>query len=99
VQRYEWAVPGALVHVDTKALGGIAGIGHRIHGDRTTRVRGIGWEHVHVCIDDATRLAYVEVLATNQQRDVVAFLARAGAWFGARGVRIERVMSCVVVRA
>jgi len=93
VQRYEWTQPGALVHVDTKALGRIAGVGHRIHGDRATRVRGIGWEHVHVCIDDATRLAYVEVLATNQQYDAVAFLARAVAWFAARGVRVERVMS------
>jgi len=93
VQRYEWAVPGALVHVDTKALGRIAGIGHRIHGDRTTRVRGIGWEHVHVCIDDATRLAYVEVLATNPQHDAIAFLTRAVAWFATRGVRVQRVMS------
>ena len=93
VQRYEWAVPGALVHVDTKALGRIAGIGHRIHGDRTIRQRGIGWEHVHVCIDDATRLAYVEVLATNQQHDTIAFLTRAVAWFAARGVRVQRVMS------
>ena len=93
VQRYEWATPGALVHVDTKALGRIAGIGHRIHGDRTVRVRGIGWEHVHVCIDDATRLAYVEVLATNQQQDAVAFLHRAVRWFARRGVRVERVMS------
>ncbi len=93
VQRYEWAVAGALVHIDTKALGRIAGIGHRIHGDRTTRVRGIGWEHVHVCIDDATRLAYVEVLATNAQHDAIAFLTRAVAWFAARGVRVQRVMS------
>lgn len=93
VLRYEWSQPGALVHVDTKALGRIAGVGHRIHGDRTVRVRGIGWEHVHVCIDDATRLAYVEVLATNQQTDAVGFLARAVAWFAARGVRVERVMS------
>ena len=66
---------------------------HRIHGDRTTRVRGIGWEHVHVCVDDASRLAYSEVLATNQQQDAVAFLERAVGWFAARGVRIERVMS------
>jgi transposase InsO family protein len=93
VQRYEWAVPGALVHVDTKALGRIAQVGHRIHGDRTTRVRGIGWEHVHVCIDDASRVAYVEVLPTNQQHDAIGFLTRAAAWFAARGVRIERVMS------
>src|SRR4029450_8944679 len=64
-----------------------------IHGDRTTRVRGIGWEHVHVCIDDASRLAYSEVLATNQQHDALGFLERAFAWFAARGVRIAGVMT------
>jgi len=93
VRRYEWARPGQLVHIDTKALGRIAGVGHRIHGDRTTRVRGIGWEHVHVCVDDASRVAYVETRATNQQHDAIAFLERAVAWFGTRGVRVERVMS------
>jgi transposase InsO family protein len=93
VQRYEWARPGQLVHIDTKALGRIVGVGHRIHGDRTTRQRGVGWEHVHVCIDDASRLAYVETRATNQQHDAIAFLERALAWFAARGVRVERVMS------
>ena len=93
VQRYERARPGELVHIDTKALGRIAGVGHRIHGDRTTRVRGIGWEHVHVCIDDASRLAYVETRATNQHADAIGFLERALAWFAARGIRVESVMS------
>ena len=93
VRRYERSRPGELVHVDTKALGRIAGIGHRIHGNRATRVRGIGWDHVHVCIDDATRVAYSEVLPTNQQDDTVAFLGRAQAWFAARGVRLEQVMT------
>ena len=93
VRRYERARPGELVHIDTKALGRIAVIGHRITGIRQHRTRGIGWEHVHVCIDDATRLAYVEVLPTPQQHDALAFLARARAWFAARGVRIEAVMS------
>jgi transposase InsO family protein len=93
VRRYERARPGELVHIDTKALGRIAGVGHRIHGDRRTRVRGIGWEHVHVCIDDASRLAYVETRATNQQHDAIGFLERALAWFAARGVRVESVMS------
>lgn len=93
VRRYERSRPGELVHIDTKALGRIAGVGHRIHGDRTTRVRGIGWEHVHVCIDDATRVAYTEVLATNQQHDAVAFLSRAQAWFAAQGVHLEQVMT------
>lgn len=93
VRRYERSRPGELVHVDTKALGRIAGVGHRIHGDRRTRVRGIGWDHVHVCVDDATRLAYSEVLATNQQQDAVAFLERAQAWFAGHGVRLEQVMT------
>ena len=62
VQRYEWARPGELVHLDVKKLGRIGRVGHRISGDRRSRVRGIGWEYVHVAIDDASRLAYVEVL-------------------------------------
>jgi transposase InsO family protein len=93
VRRYERAQPGELVHVDTKALGRIGMIGHRITGVRQHRTRGIGWEHVHVCIDDATRVAYVDVLPTNQQQDAVAFLERAVAWFAARGVVVARVMS------
>ena len=93
VRRYERATPGELVHVDTKALGRIGRVGHRIHGDRTTRVRGIGWEHVHVMVDDASRLAYVELLPTNQQQDVLAALERGLAWFAARGVTVTRVMT------
>ena len=93
VRRYERARAGELLHVDIKSLGRIARIGHRIHGDRRQRVRGIGWEHVHVCIDDATRLAYVEVRASLQVGDVVAFLERAVRWFAARGVHAERVMT------
>ena len=93
VQRYEWARPGDLVHVDIKALGGIGRIGHRIHGDRRTRVRGIGWEQVHVCIDDASRVAYVEVRPTATTADAVAFVRRAVRWFARRGVRVERLMT------
>lgn len=93
VRRYERARAGELLHVDIKSLGRIARIGHRIHGDRRTRVRGIGWEHVHVCVDDATRLAYVEVRPSLQTADVVGFLERAVAWLAAHGVRAERVMT------
>ncbi|MGE5269709.1 MAG: IS481 family transposase [Thiohalocapsa sp.] len=91
--RYEWARPGELVHVDIKALGAIGRIGHRIHGDRRTRVRGIGWEQVHVCIDDATRMAYVEVLPTATLADAAGFVRRAVRWFARRGIRIERLMT------
>jgi transposase InsO family protein len=93
VQRYERARAGELLHVDIKTLGRIARVGHRIHGDRRTHVHGIGWEHVHVAIDDASRVAYVEVLPTAQHVDAGAFLERAVAWFARHGVRIERVMT------
>ena len=62
VRRYERAAPGELVHLDIKKLGKIARIGHRMHGDRRQRARGIGWECVHIAIDDHSRLSYAEVL-------------------------------------
>ena len=93
VVRYEAARPGELVHLDVKKLGRIGRVGHRIHGDRTARVRGIGWEFVHVAVDDCTRLAYAEVLADEQGATAAGFLARALAWFAARGVAVGRVYS------
>jgi transposase InsO family protein len=92
-QRYEWARPGQLVHVDIKKLGRIGQIGHRITGDRRTRVRGIGWEYAHVCVDDCSRLAYAEVLADERGVTIAAFMRRALAWFRARGVLVQRVLS------
>lgn len=62
VIRYERSRPGELVHLDTKKLGRIGRIGHRIHGDRRRRAEGVGWEFLHVCVDDASRIAYAEVL-------------------------------------
>jgi len=93
VQRYEWPAAGDLLHVDIKPLGRIAGIGHRIHGDRRARVAGIGWEYVHVAVDDHSRVAYVEVLADQLGVSCAAFLHRAVAWFAARGITVRRVMS------
>jgi transposase InsO family protein len=91
--RYERPRPGELIHIDVKKLGRIGRPGHRVHGDRTTRSRGIGWEFVHVCVDDCTRLAYVEVLGDERKETVTAFLQRAVAWFAAHGVIIERLMT------
>ena len=91
--RYERPMPGELIHVDVKKLGKIGQPGHRVNGDRTTRTRGIGWEFVHVCVDDCTRLAYVEVLPDERKEAVTAFLQRAVAWFAAHGVRVERLMT------
>jgi transposase InsO family protein len=91
--RYERRHPGELLHIDVKKLGRIGRPGHRVNGDRRTRSRGIGWEYVHVCVDDATRLAYVEVLDDERATTAVAFLRRAIAHFASHGVAVERVMT------
>jgi transposase InsO family protein len=91
--RYEKQRPGELVHVDVKKLGRIGRPGHRVNGDRRIRSRGIGWEYVHVAIDDATRLVYVEVLDDERAATAVGFLRRAIAHFAAFGIRVERLMT------
>jgi transposase InsO family protein len=100
--RYERRHPGELLHVDVKKLGRIAPgrAGHRVHGNRrlqrSPRKQGkktVGWEFVHVCIDDATRLAYVEVLADEKATTAVGFLRRAVAFYASHGITVQRVMS------
>jgi transposase InsO family protein len=100
--RYERRRAGELVHVDVKKLGRIphGRAGHRVHGNRALQrspvkagKRRVGWEFVHVCVDDATRLAYVEVLADEKARTAVAFLRRAVAFYAAHGITVERVMT------
>jgi len=93
IRRYERQRPGELLHIDIKRLARIEGIGHRITGSRQRLKRGIGYEFVHVCIDDATRLTYAEVLACQTWRSVVPFMVRALTWFRDRGVNVERVMT------
>jgi transposase InsO family protein len=92
--RYERRCAGELLHIDVKKLGRITTIGHRISGDRRGQAKGkAGWEYVHVCVDDATRLAYVEVLSDEKGQTVAGFLRRAVAFYERHGVRIERVMT------
>ena len=95
VVRYEKAAPGELIHIDIKTLGKIDGVGHRITGQhaRHHRARGIGHEHLHVAIDDASRLAYTEILPSLGQEDATSFLQRALAWYGRLGVSVQRVMT------
>jgi transposase InsO family protein len=93
VRRYEWAQPGDLLHLDVKKLGRIGRVGHRITGDRRSHVRGIGWEFVHVAVDDRSRLVYVEVLGDEDGPTVTAFLWRALAWFRRHGIRVRRLMT------
>jgi transposase InsO family protein len=99
-QRYERARPGELIHVDVKKLGRIARAGHRITGLAGKRQAGYhrkrfsaGWEFVHVAIDDATRLAYVEVLADEKAVSAVGFLRRAKAFFESYGMTVQAVMT------
>jgi len=94
VVRYEYSVPGAMVHADTKKLGRIVGgPGHRAHGDRTTRARGVGWEVMHMVIDDATRLVYAEILGDETGRTTALFLVRAVRWFRQQGITVDRVLT------
>ena len=94
VQRYEWERPGDLLHIDVKTLARFRKVGHRITGDRQKgRSYGVGYDKVHVAIDDATRLAYVEVLEDEQKPTVIGFLTRALAWFNGQGIECRRVMS------
>jgi transposase InsO family protein len=93
VVRYQRERPGELIHIDTKKLGRIEAIGHRITGDRRDTRRGAGWEAVHVCIDDASRLAYSEVLPDERKTSAVPFLERAVGWFARQGITVERVMT------
>jgi transposase InsO family protein len=100
--RYERSRPGELVHVDVKRLGRISvkGAGHRVTGNRASqfgvgpkRLGATGWEFCHVAVDDATRLAYAEVLPDEKGATAAGFLRRAATWFASMGVQIEAVMS------
>ena len=99
VRRYERAHPGELIHIDIKKLGRIDGIGHRITGDRRGqsnrrgRGQGLGWEFVHVCIDDASRIAFVQVLPDEKKQSAVAFLKAAIAYYASLGIKVARVMT------
>ena len=93
VHRYERSAPGELLHLDTKKLARIQGVGHAIHGDQSRRVRGVGWEFAHVCIDSFTRLSYAEVLPNERAETTAGFLRRALAWYQARGISVERLMT------
>jgi transposase InsO family protein len=94
-RRYERERPGELVHVDVKRLGRIERVGKRVTGRRSghSYARGAGWDYVHVLVDDATRIAYAEVLADERPRTAVAFLRRALAYLRSLGIETERLMT------
>jgi transposase InsO family protein len=93
VVRYERQRPGELLHLDTKKLGRFRQVGHRVTGDRRRRHARGGYEFAHVCIDDHSRLAYVEVLPDERAETAAAFLRRAVRWFRQQGIRTERALT------
>ena len=95
VIRYERQQPGEMIHLDIKKLGRFDRVGHRITGDRTgqNNSRGIGWEFVHVCIDDASRLAFCQVMPDEKKQSAIAFLKAALAYYESLGVKVARVMT------
>ena len=92
-QRYEYPNPGGMFHIDAKKLARIDGVGHRIHGDRSRKKRGVGYEVVFVCVDDHTRLAYAEVQPSESGKYATAFFRRALRWFAGLGIRCERLLT------
>jgi len=95
VARYEWPEPGDLVHLDVKKLGRIKqGGGHRVHGRGPgVRQRGIGWDFVHVAIDDHSRLAYAEICPDETGATTVEFVTRALDFFAGAGITVERILT------
>lgn len=99
VRRYEREHPGELIHIDIKKLARFEKIGHRITSDRGRRsdqhgrTRRAGWEYVHVCIDDASRIAFSQILPDEKKESAVAFLHAALAYYASLGISVARVMS------
>jgi Integrase core domain len=95
VRRYERQHPGELIHIDIKKLGRFERVGHRITGDRKgqSNSRGGGWEFVHVCIDDASRIAFTMTTPDEKAASAIAFLKAAVAYYASLGVTLSRVMT------
>lgn len=104
VVRYEYADPGGMIHLDIKRLGRFERVGHRITGNRTgqSNSRGVGWEYVHVCIDDASRIAFTDIFPDEKAVSAIAFLKAAIAYYESLGITVTRVMtdngSCYVAK-
>jgi transposase InsO family protein len=95
VRRYERAHPGEMIHIDIKKLGRFEKVGHRITGDRTgqSNSRGVGWEFVHVCIDDASRVAFSQIFPDEKAVSAIAFLRAVVAFYKSLGITVIRVMT------
>jgi len=95
VRRYERDKPGEMIHIDIKKLGRFNRIGHRITGDRRgqSNSRGVGWEYVHVAVDDHSRIAFAKIMPSEKKRSATTFLKAAIAYYEGLGIKVERVMT------
>jgi transposase InsO family protein len=93
VVRYEHEHPGDLIHIDTKKFGRIERVGHRIHGNRATRVRGASWEFLFVAIDDHARIGFTDMYPDEGKASAVQFLQNTVAYFRSLGVLAKRVLT------
>ena len=94
-RRYERQHPGELIHIDIKKLGRFESPGHRVTGERAgqSNRRGIGWEYLHVCIDDHSRIAFSQIMPDEKKESATAFLRAALAYYQSLGVAVSRVMT------
>jgi transposase InsO family protein len=91
--RYERSRPGELVHVDSKKLARIIKLGHRVTGDRSSQVKGAGWQYLYVAIDDHSRLGYASVYPDETSESSIAFLSELVRFYAAHGIAVERVLT------
>ena len=95
IRRYERKHPGEILHIDIKKLGRFSRTGHRITGDRKgqSSTRGVGWEYVHVCVDDHSRIAFTRIMPNEKKESATAFLKAAVAYYKSLGVIVQRIMT------
>ena len=93
IQRFQWENPGQMLHIDIKKLGRIDGVGHRFLGRQQAKQRHAGWEYLHVCVDNASRIAFSAILPDEKKESAVAFLRQAVSYYQRLGITVERVLT------
>ena len=93
VQRYEHAAPGDLLHLDIKKIGRFGAVGIRFRGDHKRKVKNMGWEYLHVAIDDHSRIAFSDILVNQKAPSAAAFLRSAVAYYARLGIAIRRLLT------
>ena len=93
VRRFQWERPGQMLHIDIKKLGKIDGVGHRMLGRQNVKRLRPGWEYLHVCVDNASRIAFCAIMPDERKESAVAFLQQAVSYYRRLGITVERVLT------